>query len=139
MNGSMQNDMLLSRVARLVLRHRRAIFVLWVGLFLVGGFAASRVSNRLTLDFSLPGQPGYETAQTIDRAWGNGGQTPPTLLVVTAPQQLDRARVRRAFAGLRQETPRLRVVPGTTTKDGRTIFAYVFSPLPKGFASAPAS
>jgi RND superfamily putative drug exporter len=135
----MQNDMWLSRLARLVLRHRRATFLLWAVLFLVGAFAASRVSNRLTVDFSLPGQPGYETAKTIDRIYGNGGQTPPTLLVVSAPRRLDRARVDRALAGLRRQAPNLRVVPGSTTKDGRTTFAYVFSPLPKSFTSAPAS
>ncbi|HET8529261.1 MAG TPA: MMPL family transporter [Gaiellaceae bacterium] len=135
----MQNDIWLSRFARFVLRHRRATFVSWVVLFLVGAFAASHVSNRLTVDFSLPGQPGYETARTIDRLYGNGGQTPPTLLAVTAPRQLDRTRVDRAFAGLRRSAPTLRVVPGSTTRDGRTTFAYVFSPLPKSFTSAPAS
>jgi RND superfamily putative drug exporter len=139
MNRSMQNDMWLSRLARLVLRHRRLTFLLWVVLFLVGAFAASRVSNRLTVDFSLPGQPGYETAKTIDRLYGNGGQTPPTLLVVSAPRRLDRARVERAFAGLRERAPMLRVVPASTTTDGRTTFAYVFSPLPKSFTAAPAS
>jgi putative drug exporter of the RND superfamily len=139
MNRSVQNDMWLSRLARLVLRHRRITFAAWILLFLVGAFAATRVSNRLTVDFSLPGQPGYETAQTIDRTYGNGGQTPPTLLVVTAPQKLDTARVDRAFAALHEQAPKLRVVPGSTTKDGRSTFAYVFSPLPKSFTSAPAS
>jgi RND superfamily putative drug exporter len=47
------------RLTRLVLRRRRWIFLVWLVLFLVGAFAASRVSNRLTVDFSLPGQPGY--------------------------------------------------------------------------------
>ena len=139
MNCSVQNDMWISRLARLVLRHRRVIFLVWLVLFLVGAFAATRVSNRLTVDFSLPGQPGYETATTIDRIYGNGGQTPPTLLVVTAPQTLDRARVDRAFAAVNRQAPKLRIVPGSTTKDGRTAFAYVFSPLPKSFTSAPAS
>lgn len=45
--------------------------------------AAGQVSQRLSSDFSLPGQPGYETAQKMRHSYGNGGQ-PPSVLTVTA-------------------------------------------------------
>lgn len=48
-----------------------------------GGAAAGQVSQRLSSDFSLPGQPGYETAQKMRHSYGNGGQ-PPSVLTVTA-------------------------------------------------------
>jgi putative drug exporter of the RND superfamily len=55
----------MGRWAELVLRHRKAIVILW-GVVLVAGIAlASKTTSRLTVDFSLPGQPGTETAHQI--------------------------------------------------------------------------
>ena len=48
--------------------------------------AVSQTSDRLTIDFSLPGQPGTETANKIVKAFGNGGNTSPLLATVTLPQ-----------------------------------------------------
>ena len=76
---------LLGRWTAFVLRHRRIVVVFWLVAFLCGGFAASRVSSRLTVDFSLPGQPGYETGLQILHTFGNGGETSPSILVVTVP------------------------------------------------------
>ena len=44
-----------------VLRHRRLVVLAWAVVLLAGAVAAGRVADRLTFDFSLPGQPGYET------------------------------------------------------------------------------
>ena len=52
----------MERLARLVMHHRRIVSALWVVLFLAGMAAASNLSDRLSLDFSLPGQPG-DTAE----------------------------------------------------------------------------
>ena len=52
----------MERFARLVLRHRRIVVAVWLVLFLAGGVAAGRLSDRLSFDFSLPGQPG-DTAE----------------------------------------------------------------------------
>ncbi len=80
------------RLARFVLAHRRVVAVGWLVVFLAGAVGASHVSKRLAIDFSLPGQPGYETAQKIDRTYGNGGITPPAIVVVTVPAGADRPR-----------------------------------------------
>ena len=48
----------MERLARLVMHHRRIVSAFWVVLFLAGMAAASNLSDRLSLDFSLPGQPG---------------------------------------------------------------------------------
>jgi putative drug exporter of the RND superfamily len=57
---------MLAQLGRLVLRHRRRVVVGWLILLVAGALGAGQVSKRLTFDFSLPGQPGYETAQQTD-------------------------------------------------------------------------
>ncbi len=129
-------------LARWVLTHRRRVVVVWALLFLAGALGASHVSKRLTFDFSLPGQPGYETARKIDRLYGNGGENPSAVLVVTvAPGQTvlgEQAQIARAFERARAATPLTRIVDlGTThdarfiTNDGRSTWAILFAPLEK--------
>jgi len=55
-----------------VLRHRRWIVGFWLLALVAGGAAAGKVPQRLSTDFSLPGQPGYLAAQQIMRVYGNG-------------------------------------------------------------------
>ena len=52
----------MERLARTVMHHRRIVSAVWLLLFLVGGWSAGRLGDRLTFDFSLPGQPG-DTAE----------------------------------------------------------------------------
>src|ERR1700676_3274536 len=75
----------ITRLARFVVGHRRLVMLVWLILFPAGIYGASHVSNRLSVDFSLPGQPGYETAKQITRIYGNGGDSPPSVIVVTLP------------------------------------------------------
>ena len=73
------------RWAEFVLRHRKAVAAFWGIVFVAGVLLASKTTNRLTVDFSLPGQPGTETAHKITQAFGNGGDTSPYLVTVTMP------------------------------------------------------
>src|SRR5437763_9217842 len=140
------------RLGRWVLAHRRAVVVIWAMAFIAGGYGASHVSKRLSFDFSLPGQPGYETAKKISHLYGNGGDNPSSVIVVTVPAgQTVRAEQRQiagAFAHARAANPRSRVVDlGVTgdqrfvTNDGRSTYALVFTPLEKSFGApkAPAA
>ena len=133
-----------ARVATLVLRHRLIVVALWAVLLVSGGIAAPRLSQRLGLNFSLPGQPGYVTAKQITQTYGNGGQTTPAIIVVTVPAgqtvSSDQTAIGGAFDRVRQAMPQLRVVdyaathdPRFVTRDGRTTFAYVFVPQAHGF------
>src|SRR5207237_455118 len=73
----------MGRWAELVLRHRKAVAIIW-GVVLVAGIAlASKTTSRLTVDFSLPGQPGTETAHLIKQTFGSGGDTSPYIATVT--------------------------------------------------------
>jgi len=73
------------RLTELCLRHRRSVFALWLIVFLAGGALAGNLSSRLSVDFSLPGQPAYETNQAILAHYGNGGSQPPAVVVVQLP------------------------------------------------------
>ncbi len=129
-------------LARFVLRHRRLVGLFWLVAFLAGGVAAGQLSSRLTFDFSLPGQPGYETEVELNRVYGTSSfdTLVPTVTVpegqTVASRQAD---VAAAFDAVRK-LPGLQVVDGAstgdarfTTDDGRTAFALVTGPLPEGF------
>ena len=127
----------MGRWAELVLRHRRAIVIVW-GIVLVAGLALARkTTNRLTVDFSLPGQPGTETAHKIKQTFGSGGDTSPYIATVTLPagQTITghEADVARAFDAVGTAVPNVRIIDEANTgdkafrtKDDRTAYAYVF-------------
>jgi RND superfamily putative drug exporter len=116
----------------------------WLIVFLAGTVSASQVSKRLALDFSLPGQPGYETAQKIVHTYGNGGIVPPAIAVVTVPAghtvHAEQAQIAAAFRRVQASIPVVRVVdfantgdPHLITSDGRTTYAFLFTPLERTF------
>ncbi len=139
----------ITRLAGWVLGHRRLVIVAWVVVFIAGGAGASAVSKRLSFDFSLPGETGYETAKKIDRLYGNGGDGPTSVVVVTLPAgqtvAAARGRLAGAFARARAAVPAARIIDyGATgdrlfvSRDGRSTFAIVLTPLEKSFG-APAA
>jgi RND superfamily putative drug exporter len=122
-----------------VLRHRRLVVAFWLLLLVAGAAGAGSVSKRLSVDFALPGQEGYETAQQIERIYGNGGEQAPSILVVTVPRgqtvRGDRTTIAAGVQHLRRAQPELRIVdyastndPRFVTRDGRTTWAFVFTP-----------
>ncbi len=74
------------RMGEWVLHHRRIVMVAWLLIAVAGMGVTSTVNDRLTVDFSLPGQPGTETAAKITQAYGNGGSTVPLLVSITLPE-----------------------------------------------------
>jgi RND superfamily putative drug exporter len=130
-------------VARFVLRHRLLVALGWLVLLVGGGMAASPATNRLTFDFSLPGQPGYETEQQLISTFGTSSAD--TLVpVVTVPAgetvQQHAAEIAAVFQTVRSRLPQARVVDLASTgdsrfvtADGRSTFALVQGPEPKGF------
>jgi RND superfamily putative drug exporter len=131
------------RLAEFVLRHRRLVMVFWLLMFVVGVGAATQVPDRLTIDFSLPGQPGYETEKQLLDTFGNGGSNPPTIAVVTVPEgttvKAEMAKITPVFDAIDKALPGTRMVDYEQTKndvfitdDGRTTYAMVY---PKPFES----
>jgi RND superfamily putative drug exporter len=130
-------------LARLVLRHRLVVVLGWLVLMVAGGIVAGPVTDRLTFDFSLPGQPGYEAEQQLIATFGTS--TADTVLpVLTVPEgstvEQRAADIAGVYDAVRAAVPQARVVDlastGDTrfvTDDGRSTFALVQGPLPQGF------
>ena len=129
-----------------VLRHRKLVMLGWLLVTLAGMSVTSTVNDRLTVDFSLPGQPGTETAAKIIDAYGNGGNTVPLLVTVTMPDGQtvtgSEKQIGAAFASVTQADVPLRVLDEANTGDAafrtdddRTAYAMVFYPFPDNFAS----
>ncbi len=133
----------MERLARFVMHHRRLVSLAWFLLFAAGMFAASGLGDRLTLDFSLPGQPGAEAEQQLIDTYGVSSFD-TFVAVVTVPQgetvDGDAKSIAGVFDTLRQEIPQARVVDLASTgdskfvsADGRTTFALLQGPLPQSF------
>jgi len=125
------------RLAEFVLAHRRWVMAFWGLVFVVGAVLAGKTTSRLTVDFSLPGQPGTETAHQIEQTLGNGGDTSPYLVSVTLPQgqtvAANQAAVAKVFDSVETTVPNVRVLDENNThdtafrtKDGQTSYAIVF-------------
>ncbi len=131
-------------LARWCLRHRRLVILVWIVAFAVGGFTAGTTTKRLTFDFSLPGQPGFETSQKILATYHTEGQGAPIILVLAAKpgDKVDDQQATDTFAAVEHDVHGVRVVGKAatgdnvfTTADGRAQFAYVFYPPQTSFAS----
>ena len=129
-----------------MLRHRKLVVLGWLLVTIAGVSVTSTVNNRLTVDFSLPGQPGTEAAAKIIKAYGNGGKTQPLLVAVTMPDGKKVAgsekQIGDAFASVTKSKVPLRVLDEANTgddafrtKDGSTAYAMVFYPFPASFAT----
>ena len=132
------------RLGEMVLRHRLLIVVAWVVIAVAGGAVAGTVTDRMTVNFSLPGQPGDTAANKIIAAFHNGGNTTPLLATVTMPEGQTitghEAEVAKAFASVGSADVPLRVVDEANTgdkafrtSDDRTAYAMVFYPFPQSF------
>src|SRR5437870_3570416 len=107
--------------AEFVLRHRRIVLGIWGLVFVAGVILAGKTTSRLTVDFSLPGQPGTQTADKIIQRFGNGGNTNPFITTVTMPagQAVSghEAAVGQTFAAVAAKLPDVRVVDEANTGD----------------------
>jgi putative drug exporter of the RND superfamily len=133
------------RLARLVMHHRRIVSGIWLALFLGGMFSVSPLTERWTLDFSLPGQPGDQAEQQLIDKYG-ASTVDTYVAVVTVPEgqtvDSNQPAVARVLATAVAAVPdlQLRVVDyastgdaGFVTDDGRTTFALIQAPVPVKF------
>ena len=133
----------MNALARFVLHHRRWVMVAWFVIFVIGAMSAGKATERLTVDFSLPGQPGYETSQKILDEYGSDAGYQPYIPVVTVPEGTtvkdQQAKIDAVFAEI-QAVPGYRVADFANTQDAvfvtsdeRTTYALVYSPPPLSF------
>jgi RND superfamily putative drug exporter len=133
------------RLARVVMRHRRLVGAFWVVLFLAGGWASSQLGDRLTFDFSLPGQPG-DTAEKQLVADHGVSSFDTFVAVVTVPAgttvRAQQQKVAGVYGSVRRAVPGITLVDYADTGDrgfladgGRSTFALVQGPPPRGFGA----
>ncbi len=134
----------MTALTKIVIRHRKVVMAIWLALLIFGGMGSGALSKRLSYDFSLPGQPGYETAVKILHIYGNGAENPPSIMVVDLPPRdsfsKDSAEIGAAFARVRSAETFERVVDFASTQNrylitdhGHSTFALLFSPPQNGF------
>ncbi len=128
----------MTRLSGWLLRHKLAVLLFWSLVLAVGVVQAPAVNQRMSTDFSLPGQRGYQANLAISEAYGSGGHANPAVPVVTLPAGVTvdspgvRDRLRRAFAAVAGDLD-ARVSSYATSgdrrfvsADGRTTYALVF-------------
>ena len=133
-------------LARFVLRHRAVVAVFWLAALIAGAATSSTTVSRLKVDFSLPGQPGFETSKQILHTYGNGLDNGGTIVVITTPDGIaaQQAKVDGVFAAISKQLPTYRVVEphasGTAplvTKDGKTAYGLVVDKKFMSFTDKP--
>ena len=133
----------MERLARLVMRHRLIVSLVWLTLFVSGAVAAGQLGDRLTFDFSLPGQPGDTAEKQLVETYGVSSFD-TFVAVVTVPEGETVTGSKDAVAGVLdaavKAAPGVQVTDFASTGDAgflsddqRTTFALIQGPLPAGF------
>jgi RND superfamily putative drug exporter len=132
----------MDRSARFFVRHKWWVVGFWLIMFVGGIIASSQVPDRLSYDFSLPGQQGYETEVKLNNAYGVTSQV-LYIPVYTAPagEKITDHRTDVAAIGNKlRAIPSIKVVDyastgdsGFITNDGRSTFVLILEPQPQGF------
>ncbi len=143
--------MSVASLSRFVLAHKRLVVAGWILVTVVAIASVSSAVGALSQDFSVPGREGAETSQAILQTYGNGGQNPPLVPVVTLPPgtTVDSPGVKEELAALdgriQAAAPGVRVASFASTgdrgafvsEDGRTTFVLIFAGIGEGFAESP--
>ena len=133
----------MERLARTVMRHRLVISVFWLAMLASGVVAAGQLGDRLTFDFSLPGQPGDTAEKQLIETYGVSSFD-TFVAVVTVPEGETVPGSRDAVAGVFdaavKAAPGVQITDyastgdeGFLSEDQRTAFALVQGPMPTGF------
>ncbi|CAN5659063.1 hypothetical protein BH10ACT10_BH10ACT10_01530 [soil metagenome] len=133
----------MERLARLVMRHRLVVSLFWLVMFFSGIVAAGQLGDRLTFDFSLPGQPGDTAEKQLVKTYGVS-TFDTYVAVVTVPDGQTVPGSSKAVAAVldatQKSSPGVQVTDfastgdeGFLSSDRRTTFALFQGPLPAGF------
>jgi RND superfamily putative drug exporter len=125
------------------MRHRLVVSLFWLATFILGGVAAGQLSDRLTLDFSLPGQPGQSAEDHLVESYG-ASSFDTYVAVVTVPDGQTVTGSIDAVNGVLEAT--IAAVPGVLVTDyattgddafiadnGLTTYALIQGPPPTSF------
>ncbi len=130
----------MAALARLVLRRRRAVVLLWLALTLIGAYSANAVSKRWLEQFSIPGYSAYEANQRALKTFGTGENAPLVAVFRSNGDVTKVTAIRRAIAAAAKQNPGSRVSSFFSTgsdayvsRDRHTTFAELYPPGNQGF------
>jgi RND superfamily putative drug exporter len=128
---------MLTRLAHLTVRRRRAVIGTWVVLTLFGAFAAGQVSTRWYQSLSVPGKPAYEASQRTLKALGAGARPPSVVAFHTRGDATKSDAIKQAIGRSAATMPGARTSSYFSTgslmyvsRDRHTTFAEVYPPGP---------
>ncbi|HEU5373568.1 MAG TPA: hypothetical protein VFU51_14360, partial [Gaiellaceae bacterium] len=132
----------MTRLAHIVLRHRRLVVGAWLVLTVFGAFAAGQVSKRWFQSFSIPGYSAYEANQRTLRTFGSG-EAPSLVAVVTVPDDVTKTPgVEQSLQAAAAASPGARSSswfstgnPMYLSNDRHTAFEEIFATGTPGFSS----
>jgi RND superfamily putative drug exporter len=126
---------MLTRLAHVTVRHRRAVIGVWVVLTLFGAFAAGKVSTRWYQSLSVPGKPAYEASQRTLKALGVGARPPSVVVFRTSGDATKSDAIKQAMQRAAATMPGARTSSYFSTgslmyvsHDRHTTFAEVYPP-----------
>jgi len=76
----------MGRLSRFVLAHRVAVSLFWLAITVVGFATVATTTNRLSVQFSVPGREGFETSARIQQLYGISNEYESIVAVVQLPQ-----------------------------------------------------
>ena len=130
----------MTALARLVLRHKRAIVFLWLALTLIGAYSANAVSKRWLEQFSIPGYSAYEANQRALKTFGTGENAPLVAVFQSDGDVTKVTGIKQAIAAAERQNPGSRVSSYFSTgsdayvsRDRHTTFAELYPPGNQGF------
>jgi RND superfamily putative drug exporter len=130
----------MTALARLVLRHKRAIVFLWLALTLIGAYSANAVSKRWLEQFSIPGYSAYEANQRALKTFGTGENAPLVAVFHSDGDVTKVTAIRGAITAAAKQNPGSRVSSYFSTgsdayvsRDRHTTFAELYPPGNQGF------
>ena len=126
------------RLTASVIRHRRWVVAAWLLLVVVGFATLGSTTKRLSTQFKLPGQSSYVADNKIEALFHSGGNTVPVVVTLTAPagSTADAVTADRVLGAAAAAVPGSRLADRLntgdaklSTRDGRTTFGLIFTPL----------
>jgi len=133
----------MTRLAHIVLGHRKLVVGIWLAFTVFGAFAAGQVSKRWFESFSIPGYSAYEANQRTLKTFGSG-EGAPLVAVVTVPGDVTKtAGVKESFEAAAAALPGARSSSYFSTgsemylsRDRHTAFEEIFPTGVPGFSSS---
>jgi RND superfamily putative drug exporter len=133
----------MTNLTRWVLSHKKIVAAFWAIITLIGFATMGPANDAFDQKFSVPEREGFATSEKIADVYGSGGENLPLMPTVVLPdgKTVDSPGVREDLAKI--DATALRTLAGSrvasyastgdkafVSKDGRTVFSYVYPKIP---------